>query len=648
MIDVIALAAALATSEPAVATPKTAQERFDAATLAVDQGRCKEAIEQFDSLAALKKVAANPGVLSTIKVRKGECLLKLGLSADAEQVLSDALRTFPDTIDYHADRLNAQMILGRIAELALAYELARPRYEVALQQAQTPIEKIHAMMAIARVTMFDDPDAALRNSQQAVALVSTVSDISKQTAAQIRTVHGRVLLNRGDAKSALAELKSAVSQQGGLGTTVSLSEVMTRSDVAIAAMRTGNEEVAREYAAYTGAGRFKKAPFASGRDMNPPSCGGAADIQPNDVAVVEFSIADNGAVTGAQPIWASRPGPMAREFARAVRDWSWSAEDAKSIPMFFRLVTRIEMRCSNRALRPAPIDALRPAVLEWAKANNLTAVETAGGSAALLPQLRDQLAARTAPDTIDAAPLLIALLSNPAASKTEKAGWGSRLAIILRNAKAPPAVLASFGKLIAFGSVENAKEAATSLRTLMAEPIIAANSEARAALILTLFDLDPHARAMVELMTQVRSVANDATLAERHPLKVGALVRLADVQAGMGDLDGARASYAATGLDAQQCAVISPQAQIKRTGASSSDFPMEAMRWGFEGWVRFEADVAADGKTLNPRAIIAYPPFIFPDAALGIARGVRYTQSYRPAGGLGCTGVQQSINFRIP
>ena len=45
---------------------------------------------------------------------------------------------------------------------------------------------------------------------------------------------------------------------------------------------------------------------------------------------------------------------------------------------------------------------------------------------------------------------------------------------------------------------------------------------------------------------------------------------------------------------------------------------------------------------------MAYPPFVFRDAAMGIARSIRYTQTYRPAGTAGCTGEQQSIVFRIP
>jgi outer membrane biosynthesis protein TonB len=87
---------------------------------------------------------------------------------------------------------------------------------------------------------------------------------------------------------------------------------------------------------------------------------------------------------------------------------------------------------------------------------------------------------------------------------------------------------------------------------------------------------------------------------------------------------------------------------LKRTGAGAGDFPMEAMRWGFEGWVRVEYDIQPDGKTANQRAVIAYPPLVFRDAAVGILKDARFAQSYRPEGGPGCGGAQQNINFRIP
>ncbi len=86
---------------------------------------------------------------------------------------------------------------------------------------------------------------------------------------------------------------------------------------------------------------------------------------------------------------------------------------------------------------------------------------------------------------------------------------------------------------------------------------------------------------------------------------------------------------------------------LKRAGADSSRFPMEAMRWGFEGWVKTEYDIAADGKTTSQRAVIAYPPFVFRDAAVGMAKDFRFEASYRPEGAAGCTAAQQNIAFHI-
>jgi hypothetical protein len=60
-----------------------------------------------------------------------------------------------------------------------------------------------------------------------------------------------------------------------------------------------------------------------------------------------------------------------------------------------------------------------------------------------------------------------------------------------------------------------------------------------------------------------------------------------------------------------------------------------------------EFDVAADGRTITPRVIAAYPPFIFNAAATSVFRGARYQSSYRPTGGLACTAQQGSISFRL-
>ncbi len=74
-------------------------------------------------------------------------------------------------------------------------------------------------------------------------------------------------------------------------------------------------------------------------------------------------------------------------------------------------------------------------------------------------------------------------------------------------------------------------------------------------------------------------------------------------------------------------------------------FPGEAKAWGFEGWVAVQFDIGADGKTLNQRAVISYPPFIFTKAGDETLKTARYEKTYRPGGGLGCGGITQRVKF---
>lgn len=72
------------------------------------------------------------------------------------------------------------------------------------------------------------------------------------------------------------------------------------------------------------------------------------------------------------------------------------------------------------------------------------------------------------------------------------------------------------------------------------------------------------------------------------------------------------------------------------------------MQWGFEGWTLTEFDISAEGKVLNARPILSYPPFVFSKAGAQTIAGARYAKSYRPDGGLGCGGSAQRVKFLMP
>ena len=86
---------------------------------------------------------------------------------------------------------------------------------------------------------------------------------------------------------------------------------------------------------------------------------------------------------------------------------------------------------------------------------------------------------------------------------------------------------------------------------------------------------------------------------------------------------------------------------MRSTGAGGDDYPMEALMMGFEGWVRLELDITADGKAAGVRPIIAYPPLVFVEAATGMSKGFRYEYSYRPYSSVACSAKQETITFKI-
>ena len=169
---------------------------------------------------------------------------------------------------------------------------------------------------------------------------------------------------------------------------------------------------------------------------------------------------------------------------------------------------------------------------------------------------------------------------------------------------------------------------------------------------------DPEARAVLRLMMSDASrgfdkerslalldqVASDAALPAEDGFKVGALIRKASILTQRGDLAAAKAVYAQTGTTAEQCSLIDSAPRLVGVGGT---FPDEAKMWGFEGWVSVQFDVGADGRTINQRAVVSYPPFIFTKAGDDTLKTARYEKAFRPDGGIGCGGVTQRVRFTM-
>ncbi|MBW6521970.1 energy transducer TonB [Sphingomonas sp. RHCKR47] len=635
-------AGAPAASAPAPAGGASLQQRFDTATQLAAEGKCAEAVPIFDAVAprlAKSKIATAAG-----QVRKGKCLIALDRRAEGDAMVRAALPVLAAQGGSFADEVvETHLFLARSALSAFDYDLAAADGRAALALS-TGVARLRPLMLLATTLMFDRDGAALGYAQEARTIALATPTLSKKDIANVQAIYARVLLNEGRDKEAYAELKSSLAKRGGLTMRVGLDDVVIRSDLAIAALRTGDMDGARQYLAYTGAGRMADAPFVRAVSMKPPTCADVPGLTPQDVAIVEFSMAEDGRVINAVPIFTTGKRAAAIAFARAAADWSWRAEDAAAIKPFFRVATRVEMRCLKTPEVPSLTTPLRDETRNWFVAKGVADPGWDGMSdAAALPLQR---AAMSSSDAMTRLAAIVALTGNPVVPDDERTSLRAQ-ALAQAGALGAPTPVRTY---LAINAIDGntSSEYRKGVRALLAAPEFARDPLSAATLRLLIASPGYRSGLPDDAAPLLDAVIAEPALPARHPLKVAAMLQQANVRAAKGDLAGAKQAFAATGLSAEQCSLLGITPNLRRSGASGSDYPMAAIQMGFEGWVWTEYDIAADGRTVSPRAVIAYPPFVFDDAATGIMRDSRFSSSFRPEGALACAGRQQPVVFKMP
>lgn len=630
----------------AAAAPATGlQTQFEQATAALEARKWDEAAADFHAIEIMPAISAR--TRGVVLLREGTALMHLNRDDEAIDALRKGLALVPkNEAVLNGDRFDALIALGGFERGYYDYAAARREFAEARGLATDDGMKLKALLALAAVTMFDDVKTA-RAAVDEAAAIEAATKVAPAVDAAIKDMRGKVLLNQGDPAAALAALQVAVKDEGGLTERTDIEDAMVRSDAALAALKAKQDDRAREFLAMSGEGRLPDGPFAAPADTNVPPCGG--DIRPDDVIVVEFGIGDDGKVTFANPIYASRQGPMVVEFAKAVSGWAWRQSDVKSIPLFFRAATRVELRCSNAVERPGDAMLLEPALETWLAEKKVSLPARQDPQDA--SRLRAELERRKDARPIERLPYLFALSQVPTVEDKEKEALLQQAVAIVTNEHAPPAVQALFRILLLTLNEWQGQSGLAryheGLRALLAAPGIA--DDVRAGNVVRLILAAP-ARGSVprDAVELLQHVADDKRLDAHDPLRVGALVRLASVQAQQGDLAAARQTYLGTGLDSQQCALVDAKPSMRRTGVNSSDYPVDAVRWGIGGWTRIEFDVEPDGRTVNRRAIMSYPPFVFGDPTVKAMEATRYTQTYRPDGGIGCSAASTRVRYVMP
>ncbi|WP_156363859.1 hypothetical protein [Sphingomonas sp. Leaf357] len=649
----ILLGAAIAVAAPTLAQQAartTVQQEFDAATALQDK---RDFVAALAAWTALEGRVKNPRTRALVLARKSGALLSLDRKDEAAAAARASLAGLPaGDASVQEDRFNAFIALGRIAEAALDYASAAQAFGEAERIAQDPVAKIVAGRGLVQTQTFVDPAAAaqaLTRLDGAVASVPTDAGVK----ATVQKLRGQLLLNQGAFAASRQATGEAVKLLGGLTAKTNLDDVEVRSNYAIAALLEGRKDEARQYMAMTGAGRIEKGSFDPGPQMKVPECGGEAGLKPADVAVVDFNIGDDGVVRDSAPVYAAGGGQVALEFARAARNWSWTPEQVTKMPRFFRYRVRAELRCSTAFERPSIASYLDGELGAWLELKKVAPPPMLTGSdAAILPQLRVQLAEVERAEggsALALVPILHQLVANNVVGREEAGQFARReLAILIANGAPPVARLSIEPATLLADTTEGWKPAvyARIITPLLTAQPYAADPEARSAIRLMIADKVREDRPRARLL--LGEVGAESALPQNHPFRVGALVRLASLEQQAGDSAAATAAFAKSGLSAQQCALVDSQPRMLGYNGSGDQFPLEAQMWGFEGWTAMQYDISAEGKVVNQRVVVAYPPFVFGDAGLGLIKTARYEKSYRPDGGLGCGGSSLRVNFRLP
>jgi tetratricopeptide (TPR) repeat protein len=639
LLAALALAQASAEVSPPTA-PVALQAQFDQANAAFEAKQWQQVLDGFTAIEARKGVSLRS--IGIARLREGIALANLHREDEAREVLGSGLAlTSRDDAAITEFRASAALALGELARQQFDTIGARRAFDLVLNETTDPSYSMVALLSLADVTMFDDPPAALGYATEATKIADAKA--SKEIAAQMHDARGRALLNRGDLPGAIAELRIALKDAGGVTNKTTTSDVRIRSDLAIALLLAKQEVEARQLMAMTGAGRMPDKIFAQASQMELTPC--SDSLHPDDVAVIEFSVGNDGFVREAHPVYASRPGMPVLDMARTVSGWAWRPSDIAKVEPFYRTASRIELRCSKAVQRPESSTLLWEDVARWFTERGAQPIDVYDANRierVPLADLQKAIESAAAQPRL-LLPLLMQLAGHPQAEYTVRGAALRRALDVARAEQAPAAVLAWL-RVMALQKVDKAQPEL--LREADMAPY-ASDPRARAVLILTAYDVKG-AGSDPQTIKAIETVGSDDRLDPHDPLRVGAMVRISAIQAKAGNLDAARQTYLATGLNAQQCALVDARPAMRQSGLGPSDYPYDAVMQGVSGWTQVEFDITADGKTANRRAILSYPPFTFGEAAANGMRDARYTQSYRPDGGLGCGGASMRVSFVRP
>jgi Gram-negative bacterial TonB protein C-terminal len=644
----------LACSLSASAAAQTSvQQDFESAQAHLSAGRMAEARAGFTALLTRLGPQSRSRSSMIVRSRLAETMVSQSEETEAEPLLQAALAAFPASTPAVAEeRSGVLRLLAIIEEERGALRAATARWRQIIEEKLLPdgsVGMAEAGIGLARTAIWHDPAAAraqLLSLQAHDDAYFGAKDAVRRTRVVLWRLEAQLAMQEGRLADARMALGRASRLAGGTTSAqVDLGDVRLRGDLVVLAWLEKRPDEVNKLLAASGSTMLDDGARDRGGASNQrlPACAPVTGLAPDAMAVIEFSVRDDGRVINVRPVYAHPgSGPAdshpEEEFAAAVHGWSWPAAQASKIDAFWRSSVRVELRCMTR--QPDVIAAsFGREWAAWRDTHGLAAAPSNGGTDArrrvdLLAELQRREAAAGA-DAAALIPVLLALTENDAVAGKEGRAWATRLHNLAQQHDAPPSVRAralwmmnpdvTAGNVAALAALEASGQGTSRFAdALRLEALSARDNSSKEAIL----------RAVV-----ARRDADD-------PIRTKALVMLSDLSFARGDVDASTGFLRASGLNPQQCALIDARPAGVNAWFSDSDFPQGSLVWNLSGYVEIGYDIAPDGRTGNVRIISARPPFAFDDASLRRVSAWRYKPVQRGDGSIGCVGRVQQVRFR--
>lgn len=617
----------------------TVQADFQAAEALREAGKLGEARVAFNAL--LARVAPQGRSAALVRARLGQIEIDLGALDAGEALLLRAVAAFSKDKPADAEEwAGATFDLARVQEARGGLTAAAANYRAVLASGLLPkgeAIELSTRIGLGRTLIWSSPDEARAIFDDVLTLpagaLGADPAAAKDDRAMLLALRARVDLNNGQVKRAREMLEVAGKDAGGTTTMqINLTDTRVRGDLMVAHFLLGERPLAQRLVAYSGGGFLANRGFGGIAERPLPGCAPLTPLATDAMAIVELALDNTGAVTRVQPVYvtggsaprvAGEVGPE-EVFSEALRRWRFKLTDPKMFDAFWRSNVRVEVRCFSERRGPDPIlRSLEGDLRRWAAA-------TGGQVAKAVPGLVDILLGPISGDAQKAVASLYEL------AKSSDAPDDVRIAVSLLQSDLTYADHYTPGQTRRMLTEVLSRRGGDDARPIQVVRLRLGAMDERGGRISS-------ARALYERIVATPETALDAA----DPIRIAALIKLANVAARAKDFATAESALAATGLAPEQCALVDTRPAAVNARISGQQFPNEALQWGSEGLNYVGYDIRADGSTTNVRTVIAIPPFAFEKATDEAVSRFKYQPVFRPGNEIGCAGAIQPVRFGI-